>query len=146
MLEQIACTLAGAGAFDSLELNRRNVKWEIGLRYRPVSLLRSTQFSLGNPTAKPGDSIVSTATLRVLKDVDPGTIARFDMGQEIPGIKVMIDPAKFSIYPNTIYSIPVDIQIDKNVAPGNYQSFSLNVVGGLTAGPMTIRVEGPNGG
>jgi hypothetical protein len=128
---------------DSDELNMFIQNGHIG--YIPgVSLLRSTQFGSGYLSAKPGDSIHSTATLRVLKDVAPGTIARFDMGQEIPGIKVMIDPAKFSIYPNIIYSIPVSVQIDKDVAPGSYQSFSLNVAGRLTTGPTAIRVEGPN--
>jgi error-prone DNA polymerase len=33
----VALNLAGAGAFDNLESNRRKVKWEIGLRYRPVN-------------------------------------------------------------------------------------------------------------
>jgi error-prone DNA polymerase len=37
VLEEVALNLAGAGAFDSLEPNRRKVKWEIGLRYRPVN-------------------------------------------------------------------------------------------------------------
>lgn len=37
VLEEAAFNLAGAGAFDSLEPNRRKVKWEIGLRYRPVN-------------------------------------------------------------------------------------------------------------
>ena len=37
VFEEIALNLAGAGAFDSLECNRRKVKWEIGLRYRPVN-------------------------------------------------------------------------------------------------------------
>ncbi len=37
VLEETALTLAAAGAFDSLEPNRRKVKWEIGLRYRPVN-------------------------------------------------------------------------------------------------------------
>jgi len=37
ILEESALNLAGAGAFDSLERNRRKVKWEIGLRYRPVN-------------------------------------------------------------------------------------------------------------
>jgi error-prone DNA polymerase len=37
VLEEVALNLTGAGAFDSLEPNRRNVKWEIGLRYRPVN-------------------------------------------------------------------------------------------------------------
>ncbi|MFC1955037.1 DNA polymerase III subunit alpha [Chloroflexota bacterium] len=38
VLEEVALNLAGSGAFDSLETNRRRVKWEIGLRYRPVSI------------------------------------------------------------------------------------------------------------
>lgn len=37
VLEDVALALTGAGAFDSLEPNRRKVKWEIGLRYRPVN-------------------------------------------------------------------------------------------------------------
>jgi error-prone DNA polymerase len=37
VLEKVAFSLASAGAFDSLEPNRRKVKWEIGLRYRPVN-------------------------------------------------------------------------------------------------------------
>jgi error-prone DNA polymerase len=37
VLEEVSLNLAGAGAFDSLESNRRKVKWEIGLRYRPVN-------------------------------------------------------------------------------------------------------------
>ncbi|MBN1188635.1 MAG: DNA polymerase III subunit alpha [Dehalococcoidales bacterium] len=37
VMEEAAFNLAGAGAFDSLEPNRRKVKWEIGLRYRPVN-------------------------------------------------------------------------------------------------------------
>ena len=35
--EEVALNLADAGAFDSMELNRRQVKWEIGLRYRPIN-------------------------------------------------------------------------------------------------------------
>jgi error-prone DNA polymerase len=37
VLEEVAFNLAGAGALDSLEPNRRKAKWEIGLRYRPVN-------------------------------------------------------------------------------------------------------------
>ena len=37
VLEEVALNLASAGAFDSLEPNRRKVKWEIGLRYRPIN-------------------------------------------------------------------------------------------------------------
>jgi error-prone DNA polymerase len=37
VLEDIALNLASAGAFDGIEPNRRKVKWEIGLRYRPTN-------------------------------------------------------------------------------------------------------------
>jgi error-prone DNA polymerase len=37
VLEEVALNLTSAGAFDSLEPNRRKVKWEIGLRYRPIN-------------------------------------------------------------------------------------------------------------
>jgi error-prone DNA polymerase len=45
VLEEVAFNLADSGAFDSLEPNRRNAKWEIGLRYRPVN----SQLSLSLP-------------------------------------------------------------------------------------------------
>jgi error-prone DNA polymerase len=45
VLEEVAVNLAGTGAFDSLEPNRRKVKWEIGLRYRPIN----SQLSLPLP-------------------------------------------------------------------------------------------------
>ncbi|MGD0794109.1 MAG: DNA polymerase III subunit alpha [Dehalococcoidales bacterium] len=57
VLEEVALNLASAGAFDALEPNRRKVKWEIGLRYRPIN----TQLPLPLPVtqdmielAKPG--------------------------------------------------------------------------------------------
>ena len=40
--------LSRAGAFDSLEPNRRNARWEIGLRYRPIN----SQLSLPLPVAQ----------------------------------------------------------------------------------------------
>jgi error-prone DNA polymerase len=48
VLEEVALNLASAGAFDSLEPNRRKVKWEIGLRYRPVN----SQLPLPLPVAQ----------------------------------------------------------------------------------------------
>ena len=45
VMEEVALNLSSAGAFDSLELNRRRVKWEIGLRYRPIN----SQLSLPLP-------------------------------------------------------------------------------------------------
>lgn len=37
VLEEAALALTAAGAFDSIEANRRTVKWKIGLKYRPVN-------------------------------------------------------------------------------------------------------------
>ena len=58
VLEEVALNLVSAGAFDSFEANRRQVKWEIGLRYRPIN----SQLSLPLPVkqdmvelAAPGD-------------------------------------------------------------------------------------------
>lgn len=58
VLQEVALNLADAGGFDSLEANRRKVKWEIGLRYRPVN----SQLALPLPVwqdmvdlAHPGD-------------------------------------------------------------------------------------------
>jgi error-prone DNA polymerase len=48
VLEEVALNLATAGAFDSLEPNRRNARWEIGLRYRPID----SQLSLPLPVAQ----------------------------------------------------------------------------------------------
>ena len=48
VLEEIALNLTTAGAFDSLEPNRRNTRWEIGLRYRPVN----SQLSLPLPVTQ----------------------------------------------------------------------------------------------
>ena len=48
MLEEVANNLAGSGAFDSLEPNRRKIKWEIGLRYRPIN----TQLPLPLPVSQ----------------------------------------------------------------------------------------------
>jgi error-prone DNA polymerase len=36
VLEEVALNLAGAGAFDRLEPNRRKARWQIGLLYRPL--------------------------------------------------------------------------------------------------------------
>ncbi len=46
VLEAAAMNLASAGAFDSLEPNRRRVKWEIGLRYRPINSQLSLPLSV----------------------------------------------------------------------------------------------------
>ena len=45
ILEETAFNLASAGAFESLQFNRRTVKWEIGLRYQPIN----TQLLLNLP-------------------------------------------------------------------------------------------------
>jgi len=58
VLEEVALNLAGAGAFDSIEPNRRKVKWEIGLRYRPVNSQLVLPFSVEQDVIEleaPGD-------------------------------------------------------------------------------------------
>jgi hypothetical protein len=72
-------------------------------------------------------------------------IARFDLGEEPSGIEVIVNPATFRIYPNVIYTIPITIKTDKDVTPGNYQSFSLYIGNYIIVGPMNIAVDGSNG-
>ena len=55
VLEEVALNLTGAGAFDSLEANRRKVKWEIGLRYRPIN----SQLTLPLPVEQDGIELTS---------------------------------------------------------------------------------------
>ena len=75
VLEEVALNLAGAGAFDSLEPNRRKVKWEIGLRYRPVN----SQLALPLPVEQdlveldaPGDGRRMKEEYNVLSLFPPG--------------------------------------------------------------------------
>jgi len=46
ILKEVALNLAGAGAFDSFESNRRHSRWQIGLIYRPLN----SQLPLPLPT------------------------------------------------------------------------------------------------
>jgi error-prone DNA polymerase len=64
VLEEAALNLAGAGAFDCLELNRRKVKWEIGLRYRPVN----AQLSLSLPVEQDLVELESPSDWERMKD------------------------------------------------------------------------------
>ncbi|MFC1988575.1 DNA polymerase III subunit alpha [Chloroflexota bacterium] len=64
VLEEVALNLAGAGAFDSLEPNRRKVKWEIGLRYRPVN----AQLSLSLPVEQDLVELESPSDWELMKD------------------------------------------------------------------------------
>jgi error-prone DNA polymerase len=64
VLEEIAFNLAGAGAFDSLEPNRRKVKWEIGLRYHPVN----TQLALSLPVEQDVVELESPGQWERMKD------------------------------------------------------------------------------
>ena len=64
VLEDVALNLTGAGGFDSLEPNRRKVKWEIGLRYRPVN----TQLSLPLPVKQDLVELESPGEWERMKD------------------------------------------------------------------------------
>jgi error-prone DNA polymerase len=64
VLEEVALNLASAGAFDSLDSNRRKVKWEIGLRYRPVN----TQLSLPLPVEQDMVELESPGEWERMKD------------------------------------------------------------------------------
>jgi len=64
VLGEVALNLASAGAFDSLEPNRRKVKWEIGLRYRPVN----TQLSLSLPVEQDLIELESPGEWERMKD------------------------------------------------------------------------------
>ncbi|MFC2004842.1 DNA polymerase III subunit alpha [Chloroflexota bacterium] len=64
VLEEVALNLAGSGSFDSLEPNRRKVKWEIGLRYRPVN----AQLSLSLPVEQDLVELESPGDWEKMKD------------------------------------------------------------------------------
>jgi error-prone DNA polymerase len=64
VLEEVALNLTGAGAFDSLESNRRKVKWEIGLRYRPMN----AQLSLSLPVEQDLVELESPSDWERMKD------------------------------------------------------------------------------
>ena len=64
VLEEVAFNLADAGAFDSLEPNRRNAKWEIGLRYRPVN----SQLALPLPVEQDMTELAAPDTWERMKE------------------------------------------------------------------------------
>ena len=141
-LASVTATLGNES--DSYELNLFVENGKIGV-IPGLSLLQSTDYSPGDLSGHPGQSTFTTGTLIVRKDVEPSTIARFDIGEEPSGIEVIVNPATFRIYPNVIYTIPITIKTDKNVTPGNYQSFSLYIGSYIIVGPMNIAVDGSNG-
>jgi error-prone DNA polymerase len=99
VLEEVALNLCGAGAFDSLEPNRRRVKWEIGLRYRPVN----KQLFLALPVsqdmvnlAAPGDwekmkeeySMLSLfPSGHIMAQLRPRFNSRLQSSQDLPALK-----------------------------------------------------------
>jgi len=75
VLEETAHNLAGAGAFDSLETNRRRVKWEIGLRYRPVN----QQLTLSLPVAQDMAALTAPSDWDRMKE-EYGVLGLFPSG------------------------------------------------------------------
>ncbi|MFC1872815.1 OB-fold nucleic acid binding domain-containing protein, partial [Chloroflexota bacterium] len=81
-LEEVAVNLAGAGAFDSLEPNRRKVKWEIGLRYRPVN----AQLSLDLPVAQDGVELAAPSGWEKMQE-EYTTLSLFPGGHVMAGLR-----------------------------------------------------------
>jgi len=75
VLEEVALNLASAGAFDSLEPNRRRVKWEIGLRYRPIN----TQLPLPLPVSQDMVALPAPSDWDAMKD-EYGVLSLFPAG------------------------------------------------------------------
>jgi error-prone DNA polymerase len=91
VLEEIALNLASAGAFDSLEPNRRNTKWEIGLRYRPMN----SQLSLPLPVAQDMAALENLSNWEQMQG-EYNVLSLFPAGH----IMSMIRPR----FPKTMYS------------------------------------------
>ena len=82
ILEEVALNLAGAGAFDSLERNRRKVKWEIGLRYRPVN----TQLSLPLPVEQDMVELKPPGEWEMMKE-EYNMLGLFPAGHVMAGLR-----------------------------------------------------------
>ncbi len=87
VLEDIALNLAGAGAFDSLEPNRRVVKWEIGLRYRPVN----SQLPLPLPVAQDLVDLDAPSTWEKMKD-EYNVLSLFPAGHIMALLRPRLSP------------------------------------------------------
>jgi error-prone DNA polymerase len=75
ILEGVALNLVGAGAFDSLELNRRKAKWEIGLRYRPIN----SQLTLSLPVEQDMVELQAPSEWKRMKE-EYGMLSLFPKG------------------------------------------------------------------
>jgi error-prone DNA polymerase len=82
VLEEVAFNLASAGAFDSLEPNRRKVKWEIGLRYRPVN----SQLPLALPVEQDLVELESPSRWESMKD-EYGVLNLFPAGHIMSSLR-----------------------------------------------------------
>jgi error-prone DNA polymerase len=87
VLEEVALNLAGAGAFDSLEPNRRRVKWEIGLRYRPVN----SQLPLPLPVAQDLVELEAPGAWERMKE-EYGVLGLFPAGHIMAGLRPRFGP------------------------------------------------------
>ncbi len=86
VLEEVAFNLASAGAFDSLEPNRRKVKWEIGLRYRPVN----SQLPLALPVEQDLVELKSPSRWENMKD-EYGVLSLFPAGHIMASLRPRFD-------------------------------------------------------
>jgi error-prone DNA polymerase len=118
VLEEVANNLAGAGAFDSLEPNRRKVKWEIGLRYRPIN----TQLPLPLPVSQDIVELKPQTDWEMMKE-------EYNLLSLYPGGHVM---AKLRPNFNRGYTTSRDIENLRDGAP-------------VTAAGLVIRRQRPRG-
>ena len=82
VLEEVALNLAGAGAFDSLEPNRRKAKWQIGLLYRPVN----TQLPLPLPVSQDMVELEAPGSWERMQE-EYATLSLFPGGHVMAGLR-----------------------------------------------------------
>ncbi|MDV2990314.1 MAG: DNA polymerase III subunit alpha [Dehalogenimonas sp.] len=87
VLEDVALSLTGAGAFDGLEANRRQVKWEIGLRYRPVN----SQLFLPLPVAQDMAALAAPGVWERMEE-EYCTLGLYPAGHIMAGMRPRLSP------------------------------------------------------
>jgi error-prone DNA polymerase len=90
VLEEVAVNLASAGAFDSLEPNRRKVKWEIGLRYRPLN----SQLPLSLPVDQDIVDLEAPGRWESMKD-EYNVLSLFPAGHVMAMLRPYLSPALY---------------------------------------------------
>jgi len=118
VLEEVALNLTSAGAFDSLEPNRRSVKWEIGLRYRPIN----SQLPLPLPVEQDMVALAKPSDWESMKE-EYNVLSLFPSGHVMAKLRPRFDGG---------FNTSRDIEILRDGAP-------------VTAAGLVIRRQRPNG-